>query len=61
MMALLQCSKCDAVGHDAEHCPFLPEAREPHDDAQLGDNVPHMDQVNISICVDGAIVEQCQR
>jgi len=61
MMALLHCSKCDRVGHDRDHCPFFPEEREPHADAQLGDNVNHMDQVNIAISVDGAIVEQCQR
>ena len=36
MMALLQCSNCDAVGDDADHCPFFLEAREPHEDAQLG-------------------------
>ena len=61
MLALLRCSKCDAVGHDGDHCPFFPEEREPHDDAQLGDTVPHMNQVTITISVDGAIVERCQR
>ena len=60
-MALLQCSRCDAVGHDAEHCPFFRRAREAHADAQVGDNVPHMNQVDITIRVDGASVEQCQR
>ena len=60
-MALLQCSRCGDVGHDAEHCPFFRRSREAHADAQLGDNVPHMNQVDITIRVDGASVEQCQR
>ena len=61
MMALLQCTRCGDVGHDAEHCPFFRRTREAHADAQMGNNVPHMNQVNITIRVDGAIVEQCQR
>ena len=61
MMALLQCTRCGDVGHDAEHCPFFRRTREAHADAQKGDNVRHMNQVNITIRVDGAIVEQCQR
>ena len=60
-MASVQCSRCGRVGHDAEHCPFFRRLREAHADAQLGDNVPHMNQVDITIRVDGAIVEQCQR
>ena len=60
-MALLQCPRCGDVGHDAEHCPFFRRSREAHADAQLGDNVPHMNQVNITISADGAVVEQCQR
>ena len=60
-MASGQCSRCGRVGHDAELCPFFPRSREAHADAQLGDNVPHMNQVDITIRVDGAIVEQCQR
>ena len=60
-MALLQCSRCGDVGHDAERCPFFRRAREAHADAQVGDNVPHMNQVDITIRVDGASVEQCQR
>ena len=61
MMAHWQCTRCGHVGHDAEHCPFFPRAREAHADAQVGDNVAHMNQVDITIRVDGAIVEQCQR
>ena len=60
-MASRPCSRCGRVGHDAEHCPFFPRSREAHADAQLGDNVPHMNQIDITIRVDGAIVEQCQR
>ena len=60
-MALAQCTRCGDVGHDAEHCPFFRRAREAHADAQMGDNVPNMNQTNITICVDGAIVERCQR
>ena len=60
-MAFLQCTRCGDVGHDAAHCPFFRRTREAHADAQMGDNVPHMNQVNITIRVDGAIVEQWQR
>ena len=56
-----QCDRCGRVGHDAEHCPFFRKSREAHADAQLGDNVPHMNQVNITISADGAVVEKCQR
>ena len=61
MMALLQSSRCDAVGYDATHCPFFREARGAHVDAQVGDNVPHMNQVDITIRVDGASVDECPR
>ena len=60
-MASGQCDRCGRVGHDAEHCQFFRKSREAHADAQLGDNVPHMNQVDITIRVDGASVEQCQR
>ena len=41
--------------------PFFRRAREAHADAQVGDNVPHMNQVDITISVDGAIVQRSQR
>ena len=60
-MSLLQCTRCGQVGHAAAFCPFFRQEREAHADAALGENVPHMNQVDITIRVNGAIVEQCQR
>ena len=57
----LICSRCDAIGHSAESCPHYRHEREAHADAALGDNVPHISQVDITIRANGAIVEQCQR
>ena len=51
----LICSRCDAIGHSAESCPHYRHEREAHADAALGDNVPHMNQVDITIRVNGAM------
>ena len=61
MSAPLRCCKCDSKDHDGKHCPSYPNEREAHSDAQFGDTVRHMDQVDITISADGAIVQRSQR
>ena len=61
MMSLLRCSRCDQVGHATPDCPFYSRDREAHADAQIGDNVPHMSQVQITISANSHVVEQSQR
>jgi hypothetical protein len=61
MLAPLRCCKCDSKDHDGKHCPFYREEREAHNDAQLGDTVRHMNQVDITISLDGASVQRSQQ
>ena len=61
MMSLLHCTRCGQLGHASAFCSFFRRERDAHADAQVGDYVPHMNQVDITIRVNGAIVEQCQR
>ena len=57
-MSLLRCTRCDRVGHAAAFCPFFRHERDGHADAQLGDNVPHINQVQITITADGVVVDE---
>ena len=52
-----RCAACDRVNcsSDNPHCPFYRRSREPHADAQLGDNVPHMRQMAIEYEPDGTV------
>ena len=61
MLAPLRCCKCDSKDHDDKRCPFYPNEREAHNDAQLGDTVRHMKTVDITISVDDAIVQRSKR
>ena len=61
MLAPLRCCKCDSKDHDGKHCPFYRNEREAHNDAQFGDTVRHMNQVDISISLDGAILQRSQQ
>ena len=51
------CASCGRVNcsTDNPHCPFYGRRREPHADAQLGDNVPHMRQMAIEFDADGTV------
>ena len=40
---------------DNPQCPFYGRPREPHADAELGDNVPHMRQMAIEFEADGTV------
>ena len=61
MMLLLRCTRCDQVGHAAAFCPFFRQERDGHADAQLGDNVPHINQVQITISANSVVMEESQR
>ena len=60
-MSLLRCTRCDQVGHVAAFCPFFRHERDGHADAQLGDNVPHINQVQIIISANGVVMQESQR
>ena len=45
----------------AAFCPYFRQERDGHADAQLGDNVPHINQVQITITADGVVVDERQR
>ena len=60
-MSLLRCTRCDQVGHVAAFCPFFRQERDGHADAQLGDNVPHINQVQITISANSVVMEESQR
>ena len=61
MMPLLRCSRCDQVGHVAAFCPSPRRERDAHADAQVGDNVPHMSQVEITISANSVVLQHSQR
>ena len=61
MMPLLRCSRCDQVGHAAAFCHFFRRERDAHADAQVGDNVPHMSQVEITISANSVVLQHSQR
>ncbi len=56
-----RCSRCDKIGHTADACIFFAKEREDHPDAEWGDTTPHLQQTNISITVEGQVVESNQR
>ena len=60
-MLLLRCTRCDQVGHAAAFCQFFRQERDGHADAQLGDNVPHITQVQITISANSVVMEESQR
>ena len=57
----MRCTRCDRAGHAAVNCPFFRQERDGHADAQLGDNVPHVKQVQITISVNEIVMQQSQR
>ena len=61
MMLLLRCTRCDQLGHAAAFCPFFRQERDGHADTQLGDNVPHINQVQITICANSVVMEESHR
>ena len=61
MMSLLRCSRCDQVGHTTSDLFFYSRDREAHADAQIGDNVPRMSQVQITISANSVVMEESQR
>ena len=52
-----RCAACDRVNCSIDNpdCPYYHRCREPHADAQLGDNVPHMRQMAIEFEADGTV------
>ena len=54
----MRCSRCDALGHNAAECPHFRRGREDHADADWGDNVPHLNQMDITISANGEIMQQ---
>ena len=61
MVPLLRCSRCDQVGHPATCCRYYSRDRETHAGAQVGDNVPHMSQVGITISANSVVLQHSQR
>ena len=55
------CGNCGRSGHEDNHhpaCPFYNRDREDHDDAAMGDTIPHMSQTNIALQLDGMPLTQ---
>ena len=56
---VVRCRNCDQEGHASNadrFCPYFRRDPECHRDAELGDCVPHMSQLEIRVFADG--VEQ---